>query len=217
VEGAVVADLCVVPDTDAAGRVAELRSRLAHHPVHRWAVTPGDRATVLAHVAFSHWAGAMLASTLGVPGPARLFNDTCRALRRRGSGACVAAFAAGVAAGVEPSAALVDANGPPAAGPLVELTARLVAYGSSQARAGALALGLPGCPCDEAALAAETTNVGPPAAAPATDAAAAILDAQLTLLDGALHTVRASHMAAHPAMWHRSHGPAGRLRLLPAS
>jgi hypothetical protein len=205
-----MADLYVVPDTDGPGWVADLRQELAHHPVHRWAVNRADRATVLAHVAYSHWAGAMLASTLAVAGPARLLDDTCRALRRRGTGAGVAAFAAAVAAGVEPSAALVDANGPLAAGPLVELTARLVAYGSPEARAGALFLGLPGCRCDRAA---EAAGMG----APATDAAATILRAQVTLLDGALQTIRASHMAAHPAMWSCSQGAPPRLRLLPAS
>jgi hypothetical protein len=206
----VAADLYLVPDTDARGRVAHLRHELAHHPVHRWAASRADRTTLLAHVAFSHWAGAVLASTLGVQGPGVQFDDTCRALRRRGAAAGISAFAAAVADGVDPVAALADADGPGAAGPLVELTARLAARGSREARAGALAFGLPGSVFDRAGF-------GDLGARPqAEDAATAVLVAQLTLLDGALHEVRRRHMAAHPSMWRRPL-PAPCLRLLPAS
>ncbi len=211
------ADLHVVPDTDVSGRVGDLRGELAHHPVHRWASSRGDRTMVLGHVAFSHWAGAMLASTLGVRGPARQFEDTCRVLRRRAAGPCLTAFAGAVAHGAEPTTALLDAAGPQAARPLVELTARLVARGSRHARAGALLLGLPGCVCDEpegTAGCGDWSGLrGHPAAE---DAATAVLVAQLALLDDALETIRHRHMAAHPSMWQRRHHTPPRLRLLPA-
>jgi hypothetical protein len=218
----VAADLYLVPDTGARGRVAHLRRELAHHPVHRWAASRADRSTLLAHVAFSHWAGAVLASTLGVPGPAGQFDDTCRALRRRGAAGCISAFAAAVVDGIDPVAALADADGPGAAGPLVELVARLAARGTPQARAGALVLGLPGSVCVQAANhpddLTELTDSGDLGSRPeAEDAATAVLVAQLTLLDGALQEIRHRHMAAHPAMWRRQVQTPPRLRLLPAS
>ena len=143
-------------------------------------------------------------------------------LRRRGLGAAPASFAAAVAAGMEPADALADAGGPDGAGPLVTLTGHLVARGSRAARAGALILGLPDCVVDAppaGGLAAGEEPCGPggaEAARAAEDAATAMLVAQLTLLDGALHAIRQSHMQDHPAMRHRQQQARPRLRLLPA-
>jgi hypothetical protein len=173
-------------------------------------------------LSFSHWAGAALAATLGVSGPERQFETASRALRRRGFGALPASFAADVAAGMDPVAALADVDGPDSAVPLVALTGHLVARGSRPARAGALILGLPDCVIDAppagglAAGEEPCSPGGPEAARAAEDAATAMLVAQLTLLDGALHAIRQSHMQAHPAMRQRQHQARPRLRLLPA-
>jgi hypothetical protein len=217
-------DVLALPDPPTGGRVAALRVELAHHPVHDWTVSRADRATLLLHVAFAHWAGATLATSLRLSGPQRQFDAAGRALRRRGYGAVSASFSADVAAGMDPAAALADAGGPSGAGPLVTLTGHLVARGSRSARAGALLLGLPDCVVDAspAGLAAGEGPVSPvagaraaEASAAAEDAATAMLAAQLTLLDGALHIIRQSHMHAHPAMGNRDPQAAAYLRLLP--
>ena len=195
---------------------------LTHHPVLQWTVSRSDRGVLLAHVAFSQWAGAALAATLGLSGPDRQFDATLRTLRRRGLGAVIASFCADVAGGTDPAAALADAGGPVGAGPLVTLAGHLVGRGSRGARAGALVLGLPDCVIDALSAgglaAGEQTCSpgGPEAARAAEDAATAMLVAQLTLLDGALAVIRHNHMAAHPAMRHVQHQSRPQLRLLPA-
>ena len=210
-------DVLALPDHPTGGRVAALRVELAHHPVHDWTVSRADRATLLLHVAFAHWAGATLATSLRLSGPQRQFDAAGRALRRRGYGAVSASFSADVAAGMDPAAALADAGGPSGAGPLVTLTGHLVARGSRSARAGALLLGLPDCVVDAspADLAAGEGPVSPvagaraaEASAAAEDAATAMLVAQLTLLDGALaHHPPEPH--ARPS-GHAQPGPSGR-------
>jgi hypothetical protein len=195
---------------------------LAHHPVHQWTISRSDRGVLLAHVAFTQWAGAALAATLGLSGPERQFDATLRALRRRGLGAVLGSFSTDLAEGTDPAAALADAGGPVGAGPLVAVTGHLVTRGSRAARAGALVLGLPDCVIDAqpagglAAGGQPCSPGGPEAARAAEDAATAMLVAQLTLLDGALHVIRNKHMAAHPAMQHGQHEARPQLRLLPA-
>jgi hypothetical protein len=215
-------DLLALPDAGVAGRVAGLRVELAHHPVHQWTVSRSDRGVLLTHVAFTQWAGAALAATLGLCGPQRQFDTTLRALRRRGLGAVLGSFGAEVAKGTDPAVALADAGGPVGAGPLVTLAGHLVARGSRAARAGALVLGLPDCVIDgppAGGLAAGEQPCGPggpEAARAAEDAATAVLVAELTLLDGALEVIRHHHMVAHPATQYRQHQARPQLRLLPA-
>jgi hypothetical protein len=215
-------DLLALPDPVAVGRVAGLRMELAHHPVHQWNVARSDRGVLLAHVAFTQWAGSALAATLGLSGPDRQFDATLRALRRRGLGVALAEFSADVAAGADPAAALADAGGPAGAGPLVTLVGHLVSRGTWAARTGALVGGLPDCvigarPAGGLAAGEHPCSPGgPEAARAAEDAATAMLVAQLTLLDGALDLIRQSHMAIHPAMRHHQHQPRPQLRLLPA-
>jgi hypothetical protein len=177
---------------------------------------------LLVHVALTRWAGSALAKSLGMSGPDRQFGATLQVLRRRGLGAALAEFSDDVAAGIDPAAALADTGGPAGAAPLVTLVGHLVSRGSVAARTGALVGGLPDCVLDTppagglAAGEQPCSSGGPEAARAAEDAATAMLVAQLTLLDGALHLIRQNHMAAHPAMRHRQHQARPQLRLLPA-